>query len=440
MNTSRAGRKMGCLGGVFWLALACTLSGTGETVEPTVPSGIPTSLPPTATGDPASTPEPVDPLVPLDTYASLATVRQRLNDMRLTRLADDDPLTGRQLLEWLLIDQQYDPTDPSEINTSLFAALDDYGFPNPGDRIYVVNVATGLFAEAQGLYLWSLADYTVQEIDNLFVQDSALAVTNPMLHRGDLPADMPNLRTHSGYPLGDRVVEDAHYRQFNLARRLAADAINQEEAVASILVWMQQNFFHAYDEYGWEVYLDGREPRSPGPAAYPQSLDRIYEERVVGCHEPTVMLEGMLHGLNIPAIRLWVHGHGVLYLPTLDRYVHGDHVANYTDAPWGVPLLTPDEFRPYAEDVAWIFDIYLNKYQSPFISVPLKRDGDELYIHAAGLRNYPETTCIQVSEEDWTRLSQQLSAYNIQYDDQACELTSDRVPILTLDELHGLGD
>jgi hypothetical protein len=148
------------------------------------------------------------------------------------------------------------------------------------------------------------------------------------------------------------------------------------------------------------------------------------------------MLEGMLHSLNIPALRLNVHGHGVVYLPTLDRYVHGDHMAMYTAAPPGTLLLTPDEFRPYAEDVAWIFQIFFDKYQPPIPSIPLRRDGDALYIHARNVINRPEMTCVEISSEDWAWLSSQLSIYNIFYDTVNCELTSDRVPIQTLEALH----
>ena len=81
----------------------------------------------------------------------------------------------------------------------------------------------------------------MQEIDNLFIEDDSLIRNpDPALHRGDLPQDMPNVRTH-WYLTPDRVVEDAHYKQFNLARNLTQDATTQEEAVASIVVWMQQN-------------------------------------------------------------------------------------------------------------------------------------------------------------------------------------------------------
>ena len=402
------------------------------------PSAVPSVEPPaTDTPIPTPTPEPADPLVILDTYESLATVRQRLEEMEIIRV-DGVSLTGRQMLRWVLEDRMYDPRWSNAQKERIFSDFRDYTFPYHSAGIYVINVATGLFVESHKLVPWSLQDYTLEEINNLFIEDDSLDYApDPTLHHGDLPKDMPNVRSH-WYPTPDKVIEDAHYKQFNLTQKLIQDAPTQEDAAAQIVVWMQRNFFHAYDEYGWDVYLDGRGPRSDGgPVAYPASIERIYEERVSGCHEPTMLLEGMLHSLNIPAVRLMVHGHGVLYLPTLDRYVHGDHVVAYTDAPPGMLLLTADEFRPFAEDKAWIYAIvYPDKYRSPFGSMPLLRDGGDLYIHVGNIRETPGGPCLVISEEDWIRVSQQLSAYNLKYDTEACVLSSDRVPIRTLDELN----
>jgi hypothetical protein len=426
---------------------ACNLPSNSDSALPdavdTIPSVDSNTQPsPEEPSDSKSALESLDPLVILDTYASLKDVNLLLNTMKADHMPSGTTDTGRQVLEMILNVREYDPTMQNDLKEELFSALDDYSFAHAGARIFLINVATGLYAEAHGSYPWSLQDYSAQMVNNIFIEDSVIQIADFVYEpgfvyqRGDIPAGMPNLNFHYPYPVDNKMIEDAHYKQFNLAGRLAQDAVTQEKAVSLIAVWMQQNFFHAVDGYGWEVYLDGRAPSTSGPVAFPLSIERIYVERVVGCHEPTIMLEGMLHSLNIPAVRLMVHGHGVLYLPSLDRYIHGDHVANYTDAPYGLLLLTPEEFRPYAEDVSWIFQIYMDKYQSPMLSVPLKRDGDYLYLSAANLRNFPDTTCIQVSDDDWARLSEQLSAYNIRYDDQICELSSDWIPILTLDELN----
>jgi len=309
--------------------------------------------------------------------------------------------------------------------------------PNAGAKTYLINVATGLFAEAHHFYAWSLRDYSPQQIQDLFIQDDSLRWESSGLFRGDLPPGMPNTVSH-WYLTPDSVVEAAHFKQFNLARRIAEGAATQEQAVLSVMTWMMQNFFHAYAPgYGWEVYLDGRQPlNNGGPVAYPLSLERLYEERVSGCHEPTIMMEGMFHSLNIPAVRLMMQGHGVLYLPTLERFIHGDHIVAYHDAPAELLLLTADEIRPFAEDVDWIFAIvYPDKYHSPLESMPIYRDGQSLYIQADNVRDHTTGACIQVSQADWARVTQQLSAYNLRYDAQACTLTSDRLPILTLDQL-----
>lgn len=302
--------------------------------------------------------------------------------------------------------------------------------------MYLINVATGLFAEAHHFYPWSLRDYSQAQVANLFIQDGSLAWQKNDLHHGDLPPGMPNTVNH-WYPSPDLIVEEAHYKQFNLARRLAEGAATPEEAIHAVMAWTMQNFFHAYAPgYGWDVYLDGQPARTDGgSAAYPLSLVRLYEERVSGCHEPTIVMEGMLHSLNIPAVRLSMQAHGVLYLPTLERFVHGDHIF-YHDAPPELLMLTADEIRPFAENEAYIFDIvYPRKYSSPFISMPMYRDDNSLYFQADNVRDFAAGTCIQVSQADLTRVTQQLSAYNLKYDAHACTLTSDRLPIQTLDQL-----
>jgi hypothetical protein len=399
-----------------------------ETAEPTASN----------TPLPSATPTPdVDAMLSiLDSYPSLETVRLRLDAMRIAPNQGGEPLTGRQMLEWILGAQHYDPRSSNAVNEQLFAALDDYTFPHPGARIYLVSVATGLYVEAYGLVPWSLGDYSRQEIENLFIEDDSYRITDSTLHRGDLP-DMPNVTWHTYSIWIDKIIEDAHYKQFNLAHRLTADAATQREAVLRLVDWYQQNFFHAIaPDYTWAVYLDGREPlNNGGPVAYPLSIERIYEERVNGCHEPTTLIEGMLHSLNVPALRLMVHGHGVLYLPTMDRYVHGDHIIGGTNVPPEMRLYTPDEFRPFAEDVAWIYQISRDKYQPP-LSMPLKRDGGNLYIYADRVFPFPDTSkCIDVSDEEWARMSAQTAAYNVRYDTEACVISSDMVPILTLAEL-----
>ncbi len=435
------------LTGLVLASLACSLSLTGlldsiqgsdQEVERTQEALETASASIPATPTPTITPTPLGPHAfdLLGDLPALSTTRQQLSSMQIIRASDQSVLTGTDLLLWILVNQGYEPEWTHARREQLLADLDDYEFPSPGQRILLLNVAHGLALEASGSVPWSLQDYSTMEIRNLYIEDTATHIRNPYLDRGLLPAGMPNLQTHT-HPMPDEIVEDAHFFQYHLARRLIGEASSHSDAVADIVVWMQQNFFHAYDAYPWDVYLDGREPLGGGgPAAYPASLSRIYEERVTGCHEPTVMLEGMLHALNIPALRLKVHGHGVLYLPTLDRYVHGDHVAMYTAAPRGVLLLTPDEFRPFAEDVAWIFQIYFDKHEPPVASVPLMRDGDFLYIYAHNLITRPDMNCVVISAEDWDWMSRQLEAFNIQYDTVNCDLTSDRVPILTLEALN----
>jgi hypothetical protein len=430
------------------VSLACNLPGASSTpaVESTPTVTVDVTLVDEADiasddgayEEPNSEEVPLDPLEILDTYASLETIRMRLETMNLSNSLSGQDLTGRELLEWILIDREYDPRDSNSDKEEIMNVLDTYIFPYPSARIFLINVATGLTVEAHGWVPWSLSDYSVDDIENLFIEDESFRTTDPTLHKGDLPQGMPNAVNH-WHNMDDILIEEAHYKQFNLARRLTEGAANQQDAVAAMVVWLQQNFFHAISPgYAWDVYLDGQEPREgPGQVAFPLSLERIYEERVSGCHEPTLILEGMAHSLNIPAVRLSIHGHGVLYLPTMERFIHGDHVVAYTDAPFGSLLLTYDQILPFAQEEANLYTIYYETiYVTPFRSMPLWRDGEYLYIENDTVRNPGESVCIVIDEEDWLRISKQLSAYNLRYDTVNCVLSSDRLPILTLDELN----
>ncbi len=419
---------------IVLMSAACDSLG-GDVLQTEGPTATATLVP-----TPTNTPIPygVQALDLLENLPSLATTRERLQEM--TVFDGGIVVTGLELLRWLLINNGYDPEWSYAQKELALEGLDRREFHNQGEKIFLIIVAHGLMVEVKGLVPWSLQDYSAEEINNLFIEDAALHYASPSLDRGTLPTDMPNLYSHA-HPMGGEIVEQAHLLQFSIARDLIAGQTSHFDAAAALTVWIQQSFFHAYDDYGWNVYLDGREPLDTGgPVAYPTSLMRIYEERAVGCHDPSIMLEGMLHSLNIPALRLNVHGHGVVYLPTLDRYVHGDHMAMYTAAPPGTLLLTPEEFRPYAEDVAWIFQIFFDKYQPPIPSIPLLREGDALYIHARNVINRPEMTCVEISSEDWDWLSSQLTIYNIYYDTVNCELTSDYVPIQTLQALSDAAD
>jgi hypothetical protein len=63
------------------------------------------------------------------------------------------------------------------------------------------------------------------------------------------------------------------------------------------------------------------------------------------------------------------------------------------------------------------------------------REGDTLFFSMENVIDHATGACLQVSESDWARIAAQLSVYNVQYDAQTCRLSSDRIPILTLDEL-----
>ncbi len=354
-----------------------------------------------------------------------------MNSITATGKQNGGVASGKDILEALFNIKKYNPNNSITQNEHVFTFLDDFIFKSNGDRIFLINLATGLYAESVSAYPWSLQNYSIKEANTIFIFNNAIHL-NAKEWAGDLPSGMPNVQYHLDYPVPNSMIEEAHFEQYRLAQQLVKGAKNQKEAVENAVLWFEKNFFHAQEDYGWEKYLDGRAPNQTGPAAFPLSVRRMYEERIIGCHEPTIMLEGLFHNLNIPAMRLWVHGHGVLYLPTFNRYIHGDHVANYAEAPAGISVMTPTEFLPYAKDVKYIFEIYMKKYQTPLY---VNRRREENYLVIGQSQLDPETqSCRKVTEEQWNWFGAHFAEFNIAYNTQTCELTGTKVKIKQLSE------
>lgn len=373
----------------------------------------------------------MEPLQILETFPSLKGVREHLNSITATGKQNGGIASGKDILSAILDAKKYNPNNSVDQNDQLFGFLNEFNFKSNGDRIFLINLATGLYAESVSVYPWSLKDYNIKDVNTIFIFNDAMHL-NAKEWAGDLPSGMPNLQFHLDYPVPNSMIEEAHYEQYRLAQKLVKSSKNQKSAVENVILWFEKNFFHAQENYGWELYLDGREPNQTGPVAFPLNVKRMYDERVIGCHEPTIMLEGLFHNLNIPALRLWVHGHGVLYLPTFDRYVHGDHVANYAEAPSGISVMTPAEFMPYAKDVKFIFDIYMKKYQTP-LYVNRRREGNYLTI---GQNQFDQETktCRKVTEQEWNWFATHFAEFNIAYNTETCELTGSKIKIKQLSE------
>jgi len=125
-----------------------------------------------------------------------------------------------------------------------------------------------------------------------------------------------------------------------------------------------------------------------------------------------------------------------VYLPTINRFVHGDNLAMYALVPPDYLLLTPER----AADMHF-FDGHgmasddLHRYDdipSLYLGPQTLRRGRELYLHSGlfyssrpDLRAIIDQMCVQSGD------------FNLRLDETDERLTSNPVPIQDLDELSG---
>lgn len=262
-------------------------------------------------------------------------------------------VNGYQAVVGILSSGIFDHKKPKDV---MDAELKAY-FPaeiNPGVVLYVLQVAQALWVEKNKIVPWSIKDYSEEEIDHLFYYPHI----NGWPHQCQ-PASGNN--EHPAEQYDEPQVEiDATYQLFPLGQKLLQK--DATETILKSIQWISTNFLHYYmqtDEMGWtdELYRDGRPDEaavrelSSGYQIFaPNKLSRYFDERVGGCHEPIIVLRGILRSLNIPAINLRAEGHGVTYLPTIDRFVHGDVIIDHALTPPQVMLLNQNDFSHMPED------------------------------------------------------------------------------------------
>ncbi len=184
---------------------------------------------------------------------------------------------------------------------------------------YVKGLTHAIYVEQYLNLPWSLKDYSQSQLDHLlFLYNSVPSwdATDSKASRGCFERDMC-AGTLPGHK--DRILFD-WYMAFPLSYHLIKNARNHAEALEACVVWVMSNFFHAAAGWDWSHYKK-----------YGQSigLDDLMEERIIGCHEGAKILVALLRSINIPAIEVHYAGHGICYVPTLQRFVHGDYLADF---------------------------------------------------------------------------------------------------------------
>ncbi len=311
-----------------------------------------------------------------------------------------------------------------------------------GEKEYLRRVVHALWLEGRGETAWSLSDFTREQINSLFFVSDLYQnnIYSPV--REPLFPEVLGASHFSPHRIGQitQLREESSSDLFLLAQQFTASSLF--ESMASVLMWEKKNFFHAYGDfevsYGWERYADGREDR--GVIFEPQSLDRLFEERIVGCYTAAALYTDMLRSINIPALTVTA-GHTFAYLPLTNEFVHGDHLSDYVAVPAQTFFLTPQEAnvlvaeKEEGDNYSSYFPA-LYPYNPPedvdvYTNIGKKRKGDALYIEGHFCTEVPLAN-VKVMDDEMERY-----IFTHSYDvENYCPFRSQYMPIRTLDDLR----
>jgi hypothetical protein len=165
-----------------------------------------------------------------------------------------------------------------------------------------------------------------------------------------------------------------------LTRSITARAQSRQEAVELVVQWAQNNLFHAYcsppDECWW--YAGNCELNKV-------SIEDVFRERAVGCHLASLTVITMLRSIGIYAEyikedqgRFVDSGHAVCHIPELQRYIHGDYIAELVGVPAHELLQTRDELIEWCSHPGFFNEaagVYTFRGFSSFMAVVSERYG-----------------------------------------------------------------
>ncbi len=337
----------------------------------------------------------------LDEYTSLSGVKNRITE-----------INGMEVLEEIL--DTYDLYESITQKENKFNAIfQRYGSFDEEEHIYLIHVAHALLVENSNVVPWSLRDYS---------QDEIIALLERSINLFWLITDFIEEEEAFNYGSCWRVGNASKdwYKTFPLAKGLIENSENQLQATEKIMGWVEKNFLHAQVGWGWEeTYGYSRDLVRP-------TLEELFRERIGDCQTTTVIVPAMLRSINIPAYQISQRGHGVVYMPSLDLYAHGDFIADYAAIPTSDLLMTRDELLGWTLSergyLAFNDDIYYNRVQ---YNLKLEREDNFLYIDGAFVYD--------LYGDYWDQIRSQLLEYNLFLDDD--RVVSELVRIKDLDEL-----
>lgn len=230
----------------------------------------------------------------------------------------------------------------------------------------------------------------------------------------------------------DSVMAQELDRVREFTQNLTRNDETTEERVLSVVRWAQTNLPHYGDGYMSDVYGgDGVHE-----ADYMDiSIEDVFRERVVGCHLTAFTMITMLRSIDIDAeyVRSEDLGirpnHGIMYVPELDRYVHGDTVCMRNILPTEIILQERDVLIALKSSDPEALEEFRTHYHC---GGHLHREGDSIYLQAVVHAGY--------EEQELQRLREMFPEFDLRLgepreDGFGTDLISARVPIRQLDEL-----
>jgi hypothetical protein len=209
-----------------------------------------------------------------------------------------------------------------------------------------------------------------------------------------------------------------------LAKSIVKEASDDYEKVLMLVEWEMQNFFHAYENWNWTHY-NGKTMVD----IFDIPIEDLFEERIVGCHTSSKILIELLKNVGIEAQYWNKRGHGVVYIPSINRYVHGDYIADFEVIPGENIIMTEEKINNYAYSERGYLKFHDEQIYNG--STELAREENSLYLRNSFLKGDP------LMEQKITYIKERLPEYNLkfEYTGGSCLITSNLVPIISLKEI-----
>jgi len=120
----------------------------------------------------------------------------------------------------------------------------------------------------------------------------------------------------------DSLIYKEEERLQPLAGILTKSTSTEKEAVENFIQWIEKNFFHAYDQWGWNIYSN---ESNLAKLVLNVSINELFSQRIVGCQLTAFLLIALSRSIGIDAKFVDEEGvcdtgdrHAVVYFPKLD--------------------------------------------------------------------------------------------------------------------------